>query len=89
MTEFVRGTSIPRGTRLVSSLDIPERRKSAAEIRRMSIEDRLIYARNHPETELQKQEALEREDRDAHYEAMGEVDYQDILDNEPPSSWGR
>jgi hypothetical protein len=77
------------GKRMASSWEPPERRKSKAEIARMPIEDQLIYLRGHPETEDDRQEALEREDRDARYKTSGEVDERDLLDNEPPPDWGR
>jgi hypothetical protein len=77
------------GSRMASSLSIPERRKSKAEIARMPIESQLIYMREHSESEDERQEALEIEDRDAHYQTTGEVDARDLLDNEPPPDWGR
>jgi hypothetical protein len=78
------------GQRMVSSLDIPERRKSAAEIQRMPIEDQLIYYRLHPEEELsdsERTDALRRELSDDDYRRHGEIDPQWILDNEPPPGW--
>jgi hypothetical protein len=75
--------------RLVSSTSPRERRKSAAELKRMPIEDQLIYLRHHPETEDEKLQALMREDRNVDADMTGEIDHQDLLDNTPPESWGR
>lgn len=77
------------GKPMASSLDMPERRKSAAELRRMDIADQLIYLRNHPESDDEKLQALMREERDAQSDLTGEVDHQDLLDNRPPEDWGR
>jgi hypothetical protein len=76
------------GKQMVSTLPIPERRKSKDELAAMSIEDRLIYAMHHPMSEEEKIEELEREDRDRHYDMTGEVDERDLLDNHPPPDWG-
>ena len=61
MTEFVRGTGLPVGARLVSSSEPPERRKSPHELARMSHTDRLMYEMAHPVTEQEKLEQLRRE----------------------------
>lgn len=77
------------GARMVSSTTLPERRKSEAELRAMAIEDRLIYEMHHPLTDQEKQEALEREDMEAHLGIHGEVHPDLILMNEAPDSeWG-
>jgi hypothetical protein len=76
------------GQRLVSTLPIRERRKSADELKAMPVETRLWYEIHHPLSEAEKLEQMQREDRDADYEATGEVDERDLLDNHPPADWG-
>ena len=58
------------------------------ELRRMAPEDRLLYEREHPKSEAEKLEELEREERDDFYQRGGEVAHEDLLDNHPPPDWG-
>jgi hypothetical protein len=76
------------GQRLVNSLPIPERRKSKDELAAMSHDERLNYEIRHPLSDAEKQEALEREDRDVGADETGEIDPRDLLDNQPPADWG-
>jgi hypothetical protein len=65
------------------------RRKTRNELAAMAQEDRLLYEIHNPPTDAEKQEALEREDRDHGADLTGEVDARDLLDNHPPADWGR
>jgi hypothetical protein len=77
------------GARLVSTLNLPRRRPSKAELARMAPEDRILAERELMDmTDAEKTAELEREDRDHFYQTTGEVDAQDILDNRPPPDWG-
>jgi hypothetical protein len=76
------------GQRMVNSLPTKPRRKSKDELEAMTSENRLHYEINHPPTEAEKWEELEREMRDHGADLTGEIDAQDLLDNHPPPDWG-
>lgn len=61
------------GVRMVTTLPIRERRKSADELKAMSHDARLIYELEHPMTDDEKYEALEREDAEHFYGVTGEI----------------
>ena len=68
------------GKQMVSTLPIPERRKTPDQLRRMDHVDRLLYERHAPPlSEQEKCEALEREDL-RHRLGMGddELSWQDL-----------
>ncbi|HEY1245293.1 MAG TPA: hypothetical protein VGF29_10740 [Hyphomicrobiaceae bacterium] len=87
MGERAHALSSIMGRKLVSSNSIPERRLTKDELRRLPIEDQLIYARTHPMTDREQYAALEAEDRAALFDMTGEfVDWADR--DTPPADWG-
>lgn len=78
------------GHKLVSSHSPPERRKTPAELARMSHEDRLHYQLHAPElTDAEKTEELEAEDL-RHRLGMNddELSWADLDRMGPPPEWG-
>ena len=73
MTEWIRGTSLPVGARMVSTSAPPSRRKKA----RWEMTDEEKYAE------------MKREMSFDDWEKHGELDPEIVNANEPPPDWGQ